>query len=337
MDFLLRLLRKLLGLDKPTPVTPPSSQPGSVVDDPAEPAQISTKRVLLIIYNPVMDSETGEKLSQRPNWYDPDQLTLGFINEITEDSYGMARYEIAERIEVDAFPSLEDGFRYSPSLYRDVLEGKTPAHQPDKLDYYAILKNFNIPEKIEKKQIDEVWVFAFPYGGFYESIMAGKGAFWCNAYPLAETNGISRKFIIMGFSYERGIGEMLESYTHRVESQMKRTFMSTTDNANLWKRFTRYDKQNPGLAEIGTVHFAPNSERDYDWGNPKFVSSNCYDWYNFPNFTGERRQVNASEWGNGDIRLHHRWWLKHIPHVAGRQNGIHNNWWQYIMDPNQTD
>jgi len=31
---------------------------------------------------------------------------------------------------------------------------------------------------------------------------------------------------------------------------------------------------------------------------------------------------------------HHFWWLSHFPKVAGRKNGIHNNWWQYIANPN---
>jgi len=141
----------------------------------------------------------------------------------------------------------------------------------------------------------------------------------------------------MGFSYERGVGEMLESFGHRLESMMEKTFSKKHGEANLWERYTRYDKRNPGQAEVGNVHFAPNSERDYDWGNMKEVPSYCDDWLNFPDFKGQLNQVNADDWGNGDIRLHHQWWQKRIPHVAGRQNGIHNNWWQYIMNANEVD
>jgi hypothetical protein len=85
---------------------------------------------------------------------------------------------------------------------------------------------------------------------------------------------------------------------------------------------------------VGTIHYAPNSEKDYDWGNPRLVSSNCHNWSNYPKLLDSFQQVNAEEWGNGDIRLHHKWWLEHLPKVAGRTNGIANNWWQYIMDPN---
>ena len=331
MSSLLALLRKLFGLSAPN-VDP---EPDPVEDTSPEPARRTVSRVLNIIYNPTMNAETGEKLTDQSGWQNPDDLAVGFSADTLETSHGMARYDIVERIEVDAFPVLKDGFRYAPSLYLDVLHGVTPPHQPYDVDYHAIMDEFNVVERIENNEIDEVWVFAFPYGGFHESVMAGKGAFWCNARPLENTEHISRRFIIMGFSYERGIGEMEESFDHRIESLMEKTFAKKHGDEDLWERFTRYDKKNPGQAHVGTVHFAPNSERDYDWGNLKYVPSYCDDWLNFPDFTGKMRQVNATDWGNGDIRLHHRWWQTRIPHVAGRQNGIHNNWWQYIMDANE--
>ena len=39
--------------------------------------------------------------------------------------------------------------------------------------------------------------------------------------------------------------------------------------ANLWKVFSRYDQIAPGQAEVGMMHWAPNSVRDYDWGNAR--------------------------------------------------------------------
>ncbi len=331
MSFLTKILEFFFGKKEPAPA--PDPQPATPMDSITEPAQITANRVLLIIYDPVMDSSTGQKLSEQQGWRRPADLVTGFSADVLQTSHGMARYEIVERVEVDEFPVKVDGFRYTPSSYLNVLRGASPPHTPYEVDYYAILKDFDILKRVEDNTIDEVWVFAFPHAGFYESIMAGPDAFWCNAPPLKNTSQSKRRFVIMGFSYERAVGEMLEAFTHRVESIMVKTFAQTRGNANFWERFTRYDQKNPGQAEIGSVHFAPNSERDYDWGNPRFVPSNCYDWLNFPNFEGDVRQVNASEWGNGDIRLHHQWWMKHIPHVAGRINGIHNNWWQYIMDP----
>jgi hypothetical protein len=323
-DFLLRLFTP-----KPAP-----SAPATPADDPNEPAKIVTSRVLLLIYNPVMEPATGAKLSQAMGWKRPEDLVRGFIQDILQVSNGMARFEIVERVELDEFPALIDGFRYTLQSYLDVLNKVQPPHTPPMVDYQAILTRHNILNRVAQNQIDEVWVFAFPHAGFYESTMGGAGAFWCNAPPLAGTNTCPRRFIVMGFSYERDVGEMLESFGHRAESLLEKTFSKTSGEANLYRKFTRYDKEYPGQAEVGTIHFAPNSESDYDWNNPRPVKSACDDWYNFPNFKGITRQVNASEWGNGDMRAHHLWWFKHIPHTAGRKNGIANNWWQYIMDPN---
>jgi hypothetical protein len=164
--------------------------------------------------------------------------------------------------------------------------------------------------------------------------MGGRGAFECNARPLPDTQACPRRFIIMGFSYERGVGEMLESYGHRAEFLLERVYRRTPPPANLFRQFCLYDQIAPGRANCGNVHFAPNSLRDYDWNNPRSVASNCDEWFNFPNFTGATRLVSAAEWGNGDIRLHHKWWLRHFPHVAGATNGISSNWWNYVADPN---
>jgi len=51
----------------------------------------------------------------------------------------------------------------------------------------------------------------------------------------------------------------------------------------------------------------------------------------FPAFKNDVREVNADEWGNGDMRILHKWWLNHLPKVAGRTSGVVNNWWQYVM------
>ena len=226
-----------------------------------------------------------------------------------------------------------DGFRYTEQSYLEAWR-KRRFHNPDGVDYLELVRRFNMVERVSDGDIDEVWLFGHPYGGYYESIMCGPGAFWCNAPPLKGTGHAARRFVIMGFNFERGVGEMLEDLGHRVESIMHRVWADVPDN--LWQRFVRYDRTHPGRAECGNVHFAPNSVRDYDWGNPRTVMSNCDDWYHYPRLTGERfRQVDCSEWGSGDIRLHHLWWLRHLPHVAGhRSNNIAHNWWRYVADPN---
>jgi hypothetical protein len=216
-----------------------------------------------------------------------------------------------------------------------VINRTVTPHNPDLIDYAAFLSQFNIIQRVANNEFDEVWVFAFPFGGLYESVMGGAGAFWCNSNPLDFVAPMGKRFVIMGFSLERGVGEMFEAFTHRCESIMTKVYRQAIGEDNLFARFIRYEKSAPGNAECGNVHFAPNSERDYDWGNPRFVLSKCDDWFNYPNFKGVKRQVNCAEWGNGDTRLHHKWWLNHFPRVGGRTKGVSNNWWTYVIDPNK--
>jgi hypothetical protein len=188
---------------------------------------------------------------------------------------------------------------------------------------------------VDDDLIDEFWLFAFPYAGYYESIMGGPGAFWCNAPPLTQTAHASKRFVIMGFNYQRGVGEMLEAFGHRAESIMKHTFRHERGDDNLWERFFRHEHKNPGQAEVGWMHYAPNSARDYDWGNKRPVLSRWRTWRNFPNLEGEAELVDCRDWGNGDIRLHHKWWFELLPHITGSADGIAYNWWQYIADPDK--
>ncbi len=308
---------------RPSPPPPPPDDPNYIV-------ALRPQKVLLLIFDPQMPD--GRPLSRSQNWYRPDDLIAQFRQHMLEVSYGVARFEIVERIELNEFPPKMDGFRYTPQMYLDVLRGVVPPHQPQEVDYQALVQRFDLLNRVARGEIDEVWVFAFPHAGFYESIMAGAGAYWCNAPPLRGTETCPRRFVIMGFSFERGVGEMFEAFGHRAESILEHTFEPLQGEANLWKRFTRYEKIAPGQAAVGTIHFAPNSEHDYDWGNPRPVWSECDDWrLNFPNFQGLKRLVSAADWGNGDLLLHHLWWFKHIPHVAGRKNGIFHNWWAYIL------
>ncbi len=346
------LLRALFGSRTPAPVAGPIGQSTTLPDSTDEPPQVCSPKVLLITFNPTMDAASGKKMVEYMNWSRPDDLVAGVISDILQTSSGLVRYQIAQRIELDEFPALVDGFSYTPTTFLEVLRGGAPAHNPSGIDYGALLKRFNVLECIADRTYDEVWVLGFPYAGLYESTMGGQGAFWCNAPALANTASCARRFVVMGFSYERQVGEMLHSYNHRCESILAKLFNSeeflvwayrpgrtpaTIDPEqplNPFQRFILFDLIAPGKAGIGLVHYPPNGLRDYDLGNPNLVPSACYDWLKYPNFGGDVRMISCSEWGGGDERHYQQWWQKHLPKAAGRQNGIHNNWWQYIADPN---
>ena len=296
-------------------------------------------RVLSVVHNPTVDTR-GTRLARAVGWHDPERLSQQYVRDVEAASHGLMRYEVVERHEIDGFPAKADGFSYTAETYLRCWQRGAGFHEPDAVDYHRLLADVRAVEKVNAGEIDEVWLFGFPYCGYYESIMAGPGAFWCNAPPLPARGprltlpACSRRFVVMGFNYERDVGCMLEDLGHRAESIMERVYAGRSGDANLWERFTRYEQTAPGRASVGNVHFAPNSTHDYDWGNPRPVLSDCDDWLRFPHLTGERKRVNCSNWGSGDMRRHHIWWMQRIPHVGGETDGVLNNWWAYIGDPN---
>jgi hypothetical protein len=328
---MINILRNMLGISS----SKISSREGTRLNS-GEITQLQPVRpkVLLIVYDPRIPSKKNRRLSEVFSWNDVNRLVDHYIADISEASHGYCNYQIAESLLVDAFPVKEDGFVYKPDEYFLAWRSRQGFHVPDWADYDRILEDFEVVRQVMNGQVDEVWLFAFPYGGFYESRMVGSSAFWCNSPALAGGRTLTKRFIVMGFNYERGVGEMLESFGHRAESIMAHVFRGTRGKSNLWKQFVRYEGSHPGQAEVGNVHYAPNSIRDYDWGNSSYVYSSCDNWYRYPDLSGAPRRVNCSEWGNGDTRLHHLWWLRHFPHVDGSSEGFSHNWWEYVIYPN---
>jgi hypothetical protein len=328
----------------------PGPSPTPVTGD--EPLQTLTPRVLLIVYDPVVNRASGQKLSEAQGWNRVQDLVAGYIADVEECSGGLVKYNVVGRVDVDEFPLKADRFRYAAAGYLDVLSGRAQAHDPDFVDYQQMMSDHNLLARAANGEFDEVWLFGGPYFGFWEAAMAGTGAFFCNGGPIPNSP-CPRKFVIMGFSYQRGVGEMLEDLGHRAETTLAHLFGSddfwgwaynhdrapkTTDvgKLNLLERFLCFDQIAPGKSNVGTLHYAPNSTTDYEWGIATPVQSCADDWNQFPNLPDPPnfRTMTTQDWGGGDIRAHHKWWLKHLPKVAGRINGISNNWWKYVADPN---
>ncbi len=309
---------------------------GAVTPQPLPPrfaGAIVQPRVLMVIHNPPVVAEGGRRLTEIFGWHDPDALARQYSADLREASGGYLDYRIVECIEADWYPPKIDGFRYTDETYLRAWRTHTQ-RQPDAIDYQAQVRTFDLLGRYERGEIDEAWFFAFPYSGDAESTMAGRGAFWLNSNPVPNTDRGPGRLIIMAFNYERDVGCMLENFGHRAESIMSRVYERLGGGRNLWQLFTRYDLIAPGRSQCGNVHFAPNSVRDYDWGNPRPVLSYCDDWYSYPDLPQHARLVNSAEWGGGDMRLHHLWWLRHIPRAEGETEGVANNWWRYIADPN---
>ncbi len=297
----------------------------------ADPAQVRV-RVLAVIYDPILESHEGKKLHEAMGWNDPDLLTEQLIADLNDASHGTVRYEIVERIERDEWPQHESGLRYTDEQY--LTETAAGSWTLGDGDYLAIIASNQIESKVNGGEIDEVFLWGFPGAGWAESRMAGNGGYWVNSLPLG---GVSTKgFILMGFNYERGVAEALESYGHRAESILRRVYDSwEAVESHDWNRFTLLDRDVPGRGGIGNAHNAFNAEEgtDYNRTSMRTVSTSADDWYNFPTVTGARTNLNCEAWGCDD-RGYLKWWYDHMPHAAGTKDGILNNWWRYLVDPN---
>src|SRR3989344_5011622 len=295
-----------------------------------------TKKVMIIDFNPILESQGGVRLRQYKNWNDPANLETQYMADISEASAGFANYKVVERLEIDDIPVKTDGFHYTDTSYHDCLSNSTNCHADTGnglfADYLRILSDYDVCGKRNRGEIDELWMWGGPYFGYYESIMTGPNAFWTNGGPL--TGSLCTKQLnIMGFNYERGVAEMLEDMGHRVEGTMTYVYGSWQPlETHNWNRFSLRDIDIASRAGCGNVHYGPNSTSDYDWGNPRVVTSNCEDWANYPGLTGATQQFGCERWGCSGYGFE-KWWLGHIPKYTG--NGIDgklNNWWLYVID-----
>ncbi|KKU04097.1 MAG: hypothetical protein UX03_C0004G0032 [Candidatus Woesebacteria bacterium GW2011_GWE1_45_18] len=335
-------------LPAPSPKTEPTASPGlpsathtptpaptrTPTPAPQPPPAISsnvTKKVMLLIENPVLETQEGKRLVEYENWNNPSSLAQSYISDIKSVSGGYLTYQIVQTLEKDEIPLKQDGFSYTDSAYLSCLSNHSTCHSPDAVNYNKVIADYSICEKRNNGEIDEVWIFGGPWFGYYESRLAGPGAFWYNSPSLTGTT-CQKLLPIMAFNYERGVSEMIEDMGHRFESVLDYVFGGRQANKNtLWSRFALRDIDLAGEAGCGNIHFGPNSTTDYDWGNTRSVQSSCNDWSNFPNLTGAKQNMSCSEWGCDGYGFK-KWWLRHLPKAGGKTSGKLNNWWKYAAD-----
>jgi len=311
----------------------------------AEPLVI---KVALVLQDPVIDSTRMRKIHQVRGWADPRTLANQLVEEFSRVSDGVVRFQIVEMHDDGKIFSRLDGkfmtvdtlayfFSSLSRLYGREVEGtlQNLAEKQGRVrfDYNAMIDYYDFDTKRNSGVIDEVWVYAYPFASLYESILAGPNAFWWNAPPL-DHPGLEKLLSIMGLNYERGIAEAMHSFGHRAESAMRHAYGRWDVHAekpNNWELFTTIDKDKPGKAHVGNIHFPPNGMSDYDYSNRRYVISYADNWKRYPILLDQRRSINCSEWGCSHLG-YMRWWFSHLPRYRGVTDGILNNWWHYVVD-----
>ena len=223
-----------------------------------------TRKVLVVDFQPG---------AVQGRWNRSEDLIPGYIDKMREASQGILEYQVAEKLEVPEYPVLMDGRQYTDETFTEVLADDKKALRDANggytlADYDQIIQKFDIMQKIENEKIDEVWMFGGPYFGFYESRMVGRDAFWCNG-PAMERD--CRRFVIMGFNYERDVKEMVHDYGHRSESVLAKQFGSETFLRKLYNQLSTPAPANAYeqfLTDVGTVHRKPGGE---EYGQDEFA------------------------------------------------------------------
>ena len=215
-------------------------------------------KTLVLNYDPGLGSQGNKYLHELCGWNNPRELARRYIDDLNKCSDGKVIYEIIDWIDTNDIIPYTDGFKYTGETFYEYFQKASSerwdwwswngwhAHENNQAtgmaDYRWIINNNNLISRLNSGEIDEVFIFAQPFSGMYESLMIGPSPIWCNSDPLVIPE-LNKNFIIMSFNYEREVDCMLENFGHRVESILSYVFSNKDiEGINYWEKFTLYDK-----------------------------------------------------------------------------------------------
>ncbi|MDY6874648.1 MAG: kelch repeat-containing protein [Chloroflexota bacterium] len=305
------------------------------------PSEVFNRKVCVVVYDPILNN--GQNLSTYLGWNNHADLTQGTIDFFGQATNNRLNYSVIyTSIITDGWPEKIDGFRYTEEEYLAVINGQSPPHSPDTVDYNKIVNSpiLDICGKANRGEIDEVWIYNGPAFGFYESTLVGPGAYWYNSPPVSGPHDCNRLIPIMGPSPERNLDCAVHNFGHRTESTMTEVYGSWQQNrtAHNWERFALVEALSPDYfySGCGNIHYPPNGTSDYDYGNTSTVLSNCDDFANYPDLgdpAETAKSVTCSDWGCTQIN-YLAYWFGHLPSNNGcGPDTVANDWWEYFVDP----
>ncbi len=299
-----------------------------------------TRKVYVVVYDPLLGS--GQTLSQYEHWNNYATITQQTVDFFTQASGGKLNYTVVDTsVLTNGWPQLIDGFSYTESTYLAVLAGTQQPHSPQEVDYNRIVNSagLDICGRLDRGEIDEVWIYNGPWFGFYESRMVGPDAYYINSGPVTGSHGCNRLLPIMGPSVERTAHEAVHNFTHRTESTMQKVYGSWQENRtdHSWDKFALVKAQSPdySYSGCGSSHYPPNATSDYDYSNPSPTLSNCQDFDNYPNLSDPltvAQPVTCSTWNCDDL-AYYGYWYGHLPkNPACGPDNVANDWWNYVYN-----
>ena len=288
-----------------------------------------TKKVLLLVFNPIIESSNNQKLTAVKSWQNPDLITEQLIPILRDASNNYVNYEVEERQEIDGWPAKSDGFVYTDATYLQCLQGDhSSCHSPDIINYQKLIADYNVCSK----NVDEVWLWGGPWFGYHEF----EPVTYCRKTQF-----------VMGFNYERALDEALHDFGHRMEfvneKRINNGIAWKQNTATEWNKFSKID------TGCGNIHNPPGPydytfvnedgslgravQGGYNYSSTNQVTTTCDSYLNYPSDFTEQT-ITCAAWGCTQ-RGFVQWWLTRVPHNPGttvdQQTGrtIYNNWWKY--------
>ncbi|MBK9120027.1 MAG: hypothetical protein IPM18_10580 [Phycisphaerales bacterium] len=302
-------------------------------------------KVVVLIYNPILESEGGKSLIEHLNANDPREYSYILANVIREASWGYINYDIVDIIEVDNYPKKVDGFRYTDETFMEVR--RTQQWQPATSSYRLMFEENGLLERFQQEGITELWVWGASgmhfdeFAGFIPNRYARFGPTdnpWLYR-PYDIPPELGRTTWVMGFNYEVGADNMIHSYVHRIESQallaVSDGIWDTHGRRDPWNVFSWLEMDHVGTpSHVGNCHVPPNGQSGYDYNNKRRTLSWADNWTRYPDVRGAPRLVSADEWGNNQFG-YMKWICERVPKFPGSTEYGYNNWWVYIANTDE--
>lgn len=262
-----------------------------------------------------------------------------------------------ERLTKEACDALSDGSRFRgyklsgpPALRYEVVGSSEfkealPVRPPKGTDpplpnYRTIMDRIDARSLVDGKGVDEVWLWGYHgKNGLWESNMSSPFGDVSNS-DRDETDlpVFKNTYTVYHYNYGRGLGEMLENHMHQFEHLLNHVDGRETTPPDKWNELLFWGKfvgsdashkivTNP--ARCGWTHYAPNSESDYDWANPRYVETDIEDWK--PDGGGKTQRMNADRWNRDGIKWR-IYWMQAIPglqHNLTYKGKPLRNWWTF--------
>ncbi|MCX6793934.1 MAG: hypothetical protein NTY06_02405, partial [Candidatus Gottesmanbacteria bacterium] len=101
------------GKTQPTPIVTPTTFPTPIVTDPP-----ITRNVMVIDFNPIIESQGNKRLREIEHWNDPETLESQYIKDMQTVSGGYLNYHIVTRLSnIDAYPTKNNGYVFTDEEY----------------------------------------------------------------------------------------------------------------------------------------------------------------------------------------------------------------------------